>query len=212
MLTDVAHQEKRKLLDSSLKAGIIDRARFDECLAQLGQEGPRVGYVETQTRWKGDQLVAHNSGMWLTMGSGFDTSKQAMKEVTSVVHGDNKGMWAWNTAGTKQYKRCNFHKDCPVMLRAVQNPDFKWRQEVLDVSHALELKEYRRKNSPFTFKEETEVQKEVDLGKKPHQMRNDATLDAISEGVTEKREDGGLVGAIHRCVTRYMSDTCLIHE
>jgi len=139
--------------------------------------------------------VADYGGMWVTMATGYASSAQAMKDVKGLAHCDNPGHWAWNISDTKMYKRYNYHKDCPVMVRAVKNPDTTtWRQEVLDVSHALEPKHYRSARSPFTFEEEVDLKKSVNNGMKPHRIRDDATLNAIGAGCIKKNEEGGLIG------------------
>ena len=57
-------QARRKLLEQSLNAGIIDRARFEQCLAEIAAEGPGAGLVVSKTRMKGSDEVADNSGLW----------------------------------------------------------------------------------------------------------------------------------------------------
>ena len=217
MLTDLAQNEKKKLLEQSLAAGIIDRARFEEVLAESLNTGPRAGLVVSGTRVKGAMVVADHSGMWITVATGYESAKCAMADTKNVTHCDNQGKWAWNTIGTKIYKRCNFHKECPVMLRAVQNPDKTWRQEVLNVSHAIEHKDRRGTRTPFTFEQEAKIIAGVNAGDKPSSIRNDMTMKAIEAGCTEKRAGGGLTGGANDGYTRYIhryvsfaTDTCTI--
>lgn len=196
-------QARRKLLEQSLNAGIIDRARFEQCLAESAAEGPGAGLVVSKTRMKGSDEVADNSGLWEVAGTGYTSSRDAMKDACSVTHGNNNKEWAWNQSGARQYKRCNFHQDCPVLLRVVQGADGLWRQEVLNVTHALERKQYRRVNSPFTQEQEAEIVKMVDKGMKPAKIRDDHTEEAIDAGCTKKNAAGGLKG-------EYAPDTVLI--
>ena len=72
MLTDLAQNEKKKLLEQSLAAGIIDRARFEEVLAESLNTGPRAGLVVSGTRVKGAMVVADHSGMWITVATGYE--------------------------------------------------------------------------------------------------------------------------------------------
>ena len=219
--TDLGQNQKRKLLEQSLAAGIIDRGRFEEVLVESSATGPRAGLVVPGTRVKGGMVVADHSGMWITAATGYESSACAMADAKNVTHGDNQGKWAWNTIGTKQYKRCNFHKECPVMLRAAQNTDKTWRQEVLDVSHAIEPKDRRHQRTPFTYEQETKIIDGVNSGDKPNGIRNDMTMKAIEAGCTEKRADGGLAGGARTMDTvdtstdtcplpRYNTDTCTI--
>lgn len=211
-------QARQKLLEQSLAAGIIDRARFEECVAESAASGPRAGLVVSSTRMKGGELVADHSGLWEVAGTGYASSQDAMRDAASVSHGDNGGQWAWNQTGTKVYKRCNFHKDCPVLFRTVKNPDNSWRQEVLNVSHALQAKQYRHARAQFTYEQEAEIKQKVDDGLKPHKIRNEHTLAALAAGCTKKRDEGGLAGvcctpttlipcAIHKPRSGYMHDT-----
>ena len=197
-------QARRKLLEQSLSAGIIDRARFEQCLAESAAEGPGAGLVVSKTRMVGSKEIVDNSGLWEVAGTGYTSSRDAMKDACRVTHGNNNHEWAWNQSGTRKYKRCNFHQDCPVLLRAVQGADELWRQEVLNVSHALERKQHRRVNSPFTQQQEAEIVKMVDQGMKPAQIRDEHTLEAIEAGCTKKNAAGGMEG-------EYAPDTCPIH-
>lgn len=103
MLTDLAQNEKKKLLEQSLAAGIIDRARFEEVLAESLNTGPRAGLVVSGTRVKGAMVVADHSGMWITVATGYESAKCAMADTKNVTHCDYQGKWAWNTIGTKIY-------------------------------------------------------------------------------------------------------------
>ena len=103
------------------------------------------------------------------------------------------------------------------MLRAVQNPDKTWLQEVLNVSHAIEHKDRRGKRTPFTFEQEAKIIAGVNAGDKPSSIRNDMTMKAIEAGCTEKRAGGGLTGGANDGYTRYIhryvsfaTDTCTI--
>ena len=168
--------------------------------------------MEVKQRLKGDVLVADHTGLWVTMASGYESSKDAMSDAKSAVHGDNQGEWAWNTKGVKSYKRCNFHTDCPVLLRAVRNPDGQsWRQEVLNVTHALAPKEYRHARSVFTFEQAAQVKDGVERGLKPTKIRNEDELKAIAAGCTEKRDGGGLACA-HALHKKNMRRYSTIHN
>jgi hypothetical protein len=74
--------------------------------------------VVSGTRVKSAMVVADHSGMCGSRRrpdtTGYESKTCAMANAKNVTHGDNQGKWAWNTIGTKQNKRCNFHKECPV--------------------------------------------------------------------------------------------------
>ena len=53
-----------------------------------------------------------------------------------VEHGGNRGMWKVNK-GCRQWYRCDFHKDCPVMLKAVGQPGNVRLKVLAGVAHSL---------------------------------------------------------------------------
>jgi hypothetical protein len=134
-----ATDSKKELLERSLRAGIVQRPDYHRQMSEIESEargGP--DYVEVPQKSKGGAMVADFSTLWKVMSTGYTSEKHAMKSASAVVHGDNQGEWAWNQVGCKKYKRCNFHVNCPVLLRPVSNATGDcWRLEVTDASHAL---------------------------------------------------------------------------
>lgn len=194
-------KEKLTLLRRSLDHGFIDRAQYEQQLAALQAGGLGGEHVEASKRKKGHSVINDYTGLWKIAKVGYPENPLKLHS-KDVVHGENRGEWAWNQKGTKMYKHCNFHVDCPVQLRSMQSQDKKsWRLEVLDVSHSLEEKRYRHKRSPFTFEQQDFVAGLLERNKKPQEIVNDLTIDAILAGEVRKRPEGGLEGG-HAC------DTC----
>ena len=193
----LAEASKKILLKELHREGRLTREQYEVSM-RMASPGFETQLVTAPTRKKGDLTVLDTRGLWKQYGTEYDSHKAAMKDACSIQHGGNMGTWAWNTEGDRKKKRCNFHTQCPVQLRAVQMPQGKWVLEVLDVSHSLEDKEYRRKNSALTVDQESMALTGIDHGLKPTGIRRKANKAAFKMGITEKNPEGNLVGTPHR--------------
>ena len=191
----LAQSQEQLALHNLFQAGDIPRELYEKVVRRRAP-GCETELVTIPTKRKGQLIVQDTVGLWKQYGVEHETEKQAMKSASDVSHGGNRGIWCWNRKGQgcKQWKRCNFHCDCPVQLRAVQIPGGKWVLEVLDVSHGLYLKEYRRANSNLTLDQEALAKSCMDHGMKPNAIKRRANDMAFKMGVTEKQPDGNLIG------------------
>ena len=146
-------------------------------------------------------------GLWMDLKGPFSTRDAALKAAATAEHGNNEGQWKWNDHGTKSYKRCNRHVDCPVQLRAHQHSRGVWYLQVLDVAHGLELKAKKRANSALTFGQCAYVHAEAAKGRKPKEIMEGHWHDALQESQRTgirlvKRSSGGIEG-ICACIEKY---------
>ena len=196
----LAEASENAALGRLFAGGIIPREAYEAALRRTAP-GCQTELVTVPTKLYGDLDVMDYRGLWKQYALEYDSRKDAMADAPKVHHDGNMGAWAWCTKGNKQHKRCNYHVDCPVQLRAAKVPGGKWVIEVLDVSHALERKEYRRKNSALTVDQEAMAMSCLDHGLKPDGIRRKANEEAFKMGITEKQPGGNLVGAQLRSVT-----------
>ena len=194
VLVDAAKRRKQ-VLDQAHEAGILERTRYEELLAEDEQQGTKAGLVVAGSRMVGGQLVVDHTGQWKVAVTGFPSEKEAMKASKMVEHGGNEGEWAWNQQGSRKVKRCNMHEDCPVMLRAKQHANGKWSLDVTDLSHSTVPKSHRHARAPFTFAEEKKLVEGVNHGQKAASLRDEALLSGIDSGSHKKKEKGGLTGS-----------------
>ena len=119
------------------------------------------------------------------------------------------GVWVWadNPGDGKRFAvfRCNMHLNCPKLVRAAKCDNEFILQEKGE--HAEELNQYKRKNSALTLEQERILKVAADSGGKPAGVLVSLSKTKMKEmraaGLNpldkkHKREDGGLIGTLHR--------------
>ena len=201
---------KERNLAIALQSGIIGQNDHDTQLRsernRLSSTTPAAAMAPTRMQQDG-KVVLHGAKLWERIGEPFaslDAAKQAMHR---TEHGGNKAKWAANQMGCKRYWHCNFHEQCPVLLRiSDQRGQGKWHLEVLNVEHGLHLKERQRKNSALTYEENAHVQQLVSQGQKPREIMEASQLAAIKAGAP-KLPCGGVAGGCGISMYRYCIGT-----
>jgi hypothetical protein len=147
----------------------------------------------------GGAIIPYNryTILWEYAAGPFPSAKEAMAASHTVTPEENpEGRWKWNTkdaGGCKQYKRCNMHEDCNVLMRTNALCPGQVNLEVLNLAHGVQDKLYRHKNSPFTVAEEKELQQSIEEGSRPAKMHDRHTMEAIKAG-KRKNPKGGMEG------------------
>lgn len=139
------------------------------------------------------QTVLCLKDSWQDVMGPFLTEKEAFAARNKVDHGGNKGLWAWNQVGCKKWMHCNYHVDCPVMLRSRSAGEGYFLQVSEGVCHALQVKEKERTNSALTRVQQEMLLTRVRVGASPRQMLEDDTMLALDAG-KKKLESGGVEG------------------
>lgn len=96
-------KEKLTLLRRSLDHGFIDRAQYEQQLAALQAGGLGGEHVEASKRKKGNSVINDYTGLWKIAKVGYPENPLKLHS-KDVVHGENRGEWAWNQKGTKSYQ------------------------------------------------------------------------------------------------------------
>ena len=193
-----AHYEEK--LKAAFDAGIISK---DDYVTKLhehrGQSELLVAAPVCTKLGAGGAIIPYNryTILWEYAAGPFPSAKEAMAASHTVTPEENpEGRWKWNTkdaGGCKQYKRCNMHEDCNVLMRTNALCPGQVNLEVLNLAHGVQDKLYRDKNSPFTVAEEKELQQSIEEGSRPAKMHDRHTMEAIKAG-KRKNPKGGMEG------------------
>ena len=207
MQVESSSKKKLQIAEEAFREGIIDvekltmLRREDAAADAVANSG--VGDSDTKLKLptvmrsdgKVDKEVVVRKGSWMTVAYGFQSSTDAMDAAKTIEHGGNKGRWKWNKdkgMGSHSLKVCNAHRKCQVKMRALLMGSDMWCLQVTDVVHNVgEVNVFRSMKAKFTFEEEELLKEQINLGKKPKAMLNNATLKGITAGGAKKKEDGG---------------------
>ena len=183
-------------LASALQSGVLTQQEHDDRVrAHRGDTGLAV---VVPRRDKGGKMVANTKGLWQTVpGLGpYSTVAEANKARKLVEHGGNRGMWKVNK-GCRQWYRCDFHKDCPVMLKAVGQPGNVLLKVLAGVAHSLEPQLYDRKNARLGIAAKEYIREEAARGQKPKEiMENIQHAMAQKPGAKKKADGIGIEGIV----------------
>lgn len=177
--------------------GIIDEEQCKQQLLSLRSIGcDAIMQHDTRVRKHADgksQIVLCVKEKWQDALGPFPTEKEALAVRRKVEHGGNAGLWAWNQQGCRKWLHCNFHVNCPVMLRVRQSGQGYFLQVTEGIHHGLQIKEKERSNAALTRVQKEAFVMRTRAGASPRQMQEDDTMQAIDNG-GKKLDDGGMEG------------------
>ena len=178
--------------------GIIDEEQCKQQLLSLRGIGGSDAIMQHEARVRkhadgSSQMVLCVKDKWKDALGPFPAEKEALAARRKVEHGGNAGLWAWNQQGCRRWLHCNFHVDCPVMLRVRQGGQGYFLQVTEGIHHGLQIKEKERSNSALTRVQKEALLMRTRAGAAPRQMQEDDTMLAIDVG-GKKLDSGGMEG------------------